>query len=267
MKRLIALLLSLMCLTGCSGEKEWYLAEEFWHVQGQSQRISYQYDEVWNLSACVYQDGSIYERTEYTYDDRGELLREQVTDGRNLLHEIQYTITRDEDGRVIRRDKTRDGQLIETEEFAWEGDNLLLRKNVSHAFDRTETLTEEFEDGLLIRCTRETKIGNRTAVSVTDYRYEDGLLVEESSDLYRTVYTYENGKLLREEYILNGSPQSHWEYGYTDNTCERTQYDDAGTLIAREISTYDHAGNLIRVEYYDGAEEPWQYVSYQYITP
>ena len=138
---------------------------------------------------------------------------------------------------------------------------------MSHAFDRTETLTEEFEDGLLIRCTRETKIGNGTAVSVTDYRYENGLLVEESSDLYRTVYTYENGKLLREEYILNGSPQSRWEYGYTDNTCERTQYDDAGTVIAREISTYDHAGNLIRVEYYDGAEEPWQYVSYQYITP
>ena len=42
MKRLIALLLGLMCLTGCSGEKEWYLAEEFWPVQGQSQRISYQ---------------------------------------------------------------------------------------------------------------------------------------------------------------------------------------------------------------------------------
>ena len=138
---------------------------------------------------------------------------------------------------------------------------------MSHVFDRTETLTEEFGDGLLIRCTRETKIGNRTAVSVTDYRYEDGLLVEESSDLYRTVYTYENGKLLREEYILNGSPQSRWEYRYTDNTCERTQYDDAGTVIAREISTYDHTGNLIRVEYYDGADEPWQYVSYQYITP
>ena len=85
MKRLIALLLGLLCLTGCSGEKEWYLAEEFWHVQGQSQTISYQYDKDWNLSACVYQDESIYERTEYTYDERGELLREQVTDGRNWI--------------------------------------------------------------------------------------------------------------------------------------------------------------------------------------
>ena len=267
MKRMICLILSLLLLTGCGGERPWYLAEEFWIVQGQEQRICYQYDEDWRLSVRIYQDDGIYERTEYVYDENAELISERVTDGMNLLHEIRYTITRDEAGRVIRRDKIRDGQLIETEEFVWDGDALSLRKDVSHAFDRTETMTEEFENGLLIRCTRETKIGDRTAVSVTDYRYEDGLLVEESSDLYRTVYTYENGKLLREKYILNGSHQSHCEYRYTDNTCERTQYDEAGTVIAREISTYDHAGNLIRVEYYDGAEDPWQYVSYQYITP
>ena len=267
MKRLIALLLGLLCLTGCSGEKEWYLAEEFCYAQGQSQTISYQYDEDWNLSACVYQDGSIYERTEYTYDDRGELLRERITDGRNHLHEIQYTITRDEDGRVIRREKIRDGQLIETEDFTYEEDTLRERKDVCYAFDRTETVTEEYEDGLLIRCTRETKIGNRIAASVTDYRYENGYLVEESSDLYRLAYTYENGELIRKEYILNGSHQSSWEYAYSDDTVALTQYDEFGTVIAREVSTYDHAGNLIRVEYYDGAEKLWQYVSYQYITP
>lgn len=266
-KRLLILLLPLLLLTGCGGEKQWYLAEEFWVTQGQSQQISYQYDENWNLSVMVCQDGGSYERTEYAYDDDGELIHERVTDGRNILHEVQYAITRDEAGRVILREKTRDGQLLQTEEYRYEGDTLRELKSVFHSFDRTESQTETFEDGLLIRCTRETKIGNKTAASVIDYRYENGYLTEESSDLYRLTYTYENGRLVRQEYTLNGSHQSRWEYTYTDNSCERTQYDDAGIVIAREISTYDPNGNLIRVEYYDSAEEPWQYVSYQYITP
>ena len=54
-------------------------------------------------------------------------------------------------------------------------------------------------------------------------------------------------------------------YIRSDRTEERIQYDSDGTMFAKEVCTYDHAGNLIRVEYYDSEETIWQTVLYSYI--
>ena len=76
---------------------------------------------------------------------------------------------------------------------------------------------------------------------------------------------YENGRLSAEHFYVDGQLSSEWKYIRSDRTEERIQYDSDGTMIAKEVCTYDHTGNPIRVEYYDSEETIWQTVLYSYI--
>lgn len=275
MKRLIVLLLCLL-LCGCAPQ-EYLLAESLWDDgDGSPGRTTYEYGEAGLLKAQTTQDedhygmGKLYERIEFEYDDHGELLYERVFDETACIHVYEYVNVYDGEDRLVQSDSYRDGALCESWVHTYEDGVLIQTEFVRRSEYSTDTIVETFDEkGRVLRSETTVELNGTTSTGVTGYFYDGGQLTEtQTDDGRRTVYSYDAaGKLI--EYVYFIAPEtldSYREFTYGQGTETEIQYAPDGTLIAKEVRTYDPHGNLIKEEYSDSDGTLWQTATHSYIV-
>ena len=284
MKRLIALLLCLLLLCGCKSKTEYLLSKSVWDDgDGTPQRTAYEYDEAGRLAAQTTEDddfcgmGRLYERIEYEYDDHGQLLREQIYDETGCIRVREYVNSYDGRGLLVKAESFTDGELFETLEHSYdEQGNPTRTEFIRRSPHSTDTIVETFDEaGNVLRNETTVVLWSATernetdhAPVVTEYFYENGLLIRSESDEGSwDVYTHDRkGRITQLERFRNEVRQCFWEYTYTADTETEIQYEQDGTMTAKQVRTYDKAGNLIKEEYFDSVGTLWQTVTHFYIT-
>lgn len=284
MKRLTAMLLCLMLLCGCSPKTEYFLSESVYDDgDGTPQRATYEYDEAGRLSAQTTGDedyygmGPLYERIEFEYDDHGQLLRELIHDETGCYRVREYVNSYDAAGRLTKAESFTDGELFETWQHSYDEQGNLTRTEFIHRSPySTDTIVETFdESGNVLR--NETTVvlwsaaelnESERAPAITEYFYEDGLLIgSESDEGSQDVYTYDRkGRLTRLERFRDEALCCCWEYTYTADTETEIQYEPDGTMTTKQVRTYDKAGNLIKEEQFNSKGELSGTATHSYST-
>jgi len=283
LKRLIALLLCLLLLSGCAPKTEYLLAQSVCDDRdGTPQRSTFEYDEAGRLIALTNEDddffgmGPLYERIEFEYDDHGQLLQERIYDETGCIRVREYVNSYDASGRLVYFDSYTDGELFESRTNSYDEQGNLTRTEFIHRSPySTDTIVETFDEaGNVLR--NETTVvlwsaaelnESERAPVITEYFYEDGLLIRSESDEgRRDAYTYDRkDRITRLERFQDEVLQCCWEYTYTANTETEIQYEPDGTMTAKQVRTYDKAGNLIKEEYFDSADRLCQTATHSYI--
>ena len=262
MKRLIILLLCLLLLSGCAAETEYLLSESIWDDgDGTPQRTGYEYDEAGRLIAQTTGDddfcgmGSLYERIEFEYDDHGQLLREQIYDETGCIRVREYVNAYDGSGQLVHFDSYTDGELFESRTNSYDEQGNLTRTEFIHRSPySTDTIVENFDQaGNVYRSVTTSELSGTVSSAFTEYFYEDGRLHQTQSDEGgRMVYSYDRrGRLKRVERYLDEALDFYREFTYTADTETEIQYEADGTIITKQVRTYDRSGNLIKEEFFN----------------
>ena len=169
------------------------------------------------------EDGKVTDRTEYTYDDKGNCLESNSS----------YT---DEDGKTS----------TYKEVCTYDGDgNQLTRKYYSNGELYSENTYTYTATG---KVATETYIYSRGYESHYSYTYDehDNLLKVEASSYVETYENvYENGKLVEAKGYEDGELESYAKYDANGNVILKIYYDD-GAEEDRYEYTYDENGKILK---------------------
>ena len=247
---ILSLSLLLLFLTACSDNSDtpvtYYMTEMTQSFAGSnSTRSVYEYNEDWSTSKITnYQNGEevsqlIYEMTETGY------LVSSTQDG--VLETMEVIVTKDDFGNPIRTEQYQNGALyIYTDCTYDDSGNLLTYDSYMSASDMTYRMEYTYDES-----------GNKTK-----------LITASGSSVSITTYTYnQNHRLLLEESTVEASDQvSRTEYSYSENGLVQTAATYVnGQFSSKVITTYDTAGNKLRMEYYDSSDTlllttAWSYI-------
>ena len=245
MKKLIALILSILLLTGCTAaydgptESAWVVtewAEEHYYTfldtmeVLSSQRIVCAYDIYGNpVRYMKYQDNELQSVTKLKYDDRGNCIREVSWDHSGLIALP--------DSRIIR---TYDDQNRQTSCVTY------------NFWGRQESGTWYTYDDEARTQTRKTDSGD----SQITWFDENGNEIRVVSGEYESIYRYDDrGNYICKELFKNGQPIQRYEARYDEQNRQIGYgwYDSDGNLTFQSESLYDELGRKTGiVEYEDG---------------
>lgn len=245
------------------------------NIDGIESQIEYitTYDEAGNIiSEASYINGELERRVEYTYVDG---LQTSAIDFDASGVEIQKLLNEyDAQGRQIKSTSSYYGEIYEvvvTEygkgedytEFTYYDNTLLSQRQVTY---------ETFDDGGKVETVQEISDGVLMSSSQTVYDKDGNVLevINEQNlvnECNKTVYIYENGLLMKENYYEGKDLDSlgvafeiaTYEYDIDGKMLKSSQ--DMGNY--RTDYTYDENGNLSEEIRYLGDEISWKY-SYEY---
>ena len=192
------------------------------------------------------EDGNVTDRTEYTYDEKGNC--------------TQYISTYEYDGETIvtKRVTTYDENNRILTEISHRNDEFNYKRVYTYtATGKIATETQEWEG----------ERGWRETYTYDEYdnvlKITRGSVTAEDGDLRETTYenTYENGKLVEVKCYEDGALFRIEKYDADGNEIFASSYND-GAEMYRIESTYEN-GNLVKeVEYYDGKQESVEEFTY-----
>ncbi len=226
-------------LRSCKYDEKGNLVEE----DRDGYRYTYVYDQnnrniEWTRQRA---DGSVHQKNTYQYDENGnEIL--QVEDYSE--YHFEYKSTYNDKGQLIEVVCTRNGEHFDTDTYTYDDQG-----RVTQYTDGTMRVIRYVYEG---NTTRKQELNN------------DGSVDEEN------VYTYDdNGKLIREEYIVEGETWNYREYTRDENgkVLERQYYeleDGAVEAERKTVYTYDDNGNLTQEKFYEDGELSEQH-TYTYV--
>lgn len=251
MKKLLALILGLLCLTGCAktydgATEEVPMLTEYsvthyygyfdWEEEQEVNRTLFAYDIYGNrVRSMSYRNGELDSISNLRYDDRGNCIRETTWDHSGWFPRF--------DGRT---EKTFDGQdrPLSTVTRGFWGQQL----GASWYTYDDEAGTRTWE--------------NDSGSSQTAWLDEAGRELRTVSDIYETVYEYDQrGNMTGWVSYENGQPFDRYEVRYDDQNRQiwGGYYDASGALKNQTTFVYDDAGHTKtyeknsggkRVEYY-----------------
>lgn len=245
------------------------------NIDGIESQIEYitTYEDAGNiLSEASYINGELERRVEYTYVDGlqtsaidfdasgveiQKLLNEYDAQGRQTKSTSSYY------GEIYDVVVTEYGEGDDYSEFTYYDDTLLSQRQVTY---------ETLDDGGKVETVQEISDGVLRSTSQTVYD-KDGNILEAInernlvSECNETVYIYENGLLVQENYYEGKDLDSlgdafeiaTYEYDADSKMLKSSQ--DMGNFITNYI--YDENGNLSEEIRYLGDEISWKY-SYEY---
>ena len=209
------------------------------------------YDMWGQLSAVTWQDadGSTTVTT-YTYDADGGLTAVELAAGGSRTVE-RYT--RDGNGCAVRCEKTFNGKLSGSEEYAVDEDGNVLREVCCGSDGEVFSITENvYTEGLLT----ESVCSFRGRVRTTRYAYDGaGRVIRCEEDGAVTTHEYDGrGNELRSEYVSEDySSVTVWSYdgegrllgwefsgSNSDHSSEKRSYDAEGNLLTCVYSGYGY---------------------------
>lgn len=251
MKKLIALILMitfLLSLAACSGGYDNTTEENHASTsidQERNDTTSSTVGEQDDGLVIVYLKASYVRRdykTEYAYDDNGNMIKEEVYCRDEEEGETEYTFYRtterkyDENNRLV--EELLKNNRGEVSHYSYEYDengNMILEIRY-FSYDNGETIKWHFED---------TYTYDENGNCIEFYETRNG------EPWVRYSYAYDElNRLIEEKYY---SPvdklNSYYTYEYTDNTQKHIAY-TFGKLSYGYIKTFDENGNQIRYDYY-----------------
>ena len=235
MKKLIALLLSVLILTtlgGCTEKKEVkYYEKRTYHQAhtGDITRSESTYDENWNLLLHhMTLNGNFTSKTEYAYS-------EDYT----VLTTISTSASSGEKTSIIVRTFDEKGQIIQAETY--EGDLLVHAGEYIYDENGGNTFVKATypEDNIVITVQRSFDDAGNLITYIQDTGYSAGR--------YEYAYNQKNQRI-REEYYRDDELVDYTEYVWEGNVGTGTVYNAGGTSISKKVLEYDDHGNLLRLE-------------------
>lgn len=233
-------------------------------------------DEGLVVYSVSYQDGSLYSQKTWEYDEFGNPVK-VITEGNDMVEIAEYKNTLDKEGRILRQEIYRNGELLSVDEFTYDrkGNELtheytLFSENEEASDWRRYTKTYDWKGKLI----QQTLHWNFNAEYII-WDYIDELCVrqtfyETSADKILEYWekTYDRkGKLIRESRYdeagnLNFYSECFWDE--TGRVQAKTNHDADGTLQNHsDIFTYDEYGNLVMQERCRDGKVYWK-ISYIY---
>lgn len=176
----------------------------------------------------------------YTYDSKGNLMRQVVTYNETLL---AYDYTYDNNNRLIKAESSVEGIVRAVHGYAYDENGLLIRES----YTEDDVVHYDYENSYDAKGNR---IKSEFKALEGDYVYiyaydDDGNLVNESGSVpdgywYNVDYTYNSdGELTQEVASENG--ELHHTIDYT--------YDNAGNCIKEETNYFDGKKMVLTREY------------------
>lgn len=256
MRKIFAVLLCALLLSGCSGEKadgglvEVSLLTKCEHWEGDRSTVTqskeydsqgnvlrasygatnyvYQYENGLCISHTSYYNGNLRESSTYEYDSQGRKIKVVSKSNGGDVSEILYTYG--QNGLVVREEHKRNG-----------------------ASEVVYTYTYDDQNRMIARTTD----GNGRDI----YEYGSDYLVISQYDRSNTLlYQYQesydqNGNCLRREFYPGGVMDSYHVYilddqGRRQKTRQFSLTDNQEKLQMESVFTYDEKGNVTQVEHY-----------------
>lgn len=269
-KKLSALALAavlVLSFSACSPAPEpQYILTEFETTMytGDVHKTIFHFDENWvQTGATVYVNGEVTQELVYELDEQGSL--ESITctmDGETILED--YVNTYDDDGNLIRQETWQDGVLTATMDYTYDANGSRtssVQNSLTYPGGGITYETVYNPDGT----TASMKVTTADAgTSLTEYLYD------ENGNEIRSVTTNESGVVLSETnssynddgkitvsvdtyYNDDGTPRETSSAEYTWEGNIRTTH-VSGDPDSYSVIEYDEAGNMIRSEIYSGGK-------------
>ncbi|MBQ2557593.1 MAG: hypothetical protein II553_01100 [Lachnospiraceae bacterium] len=233
----------LLCACGGGREKEEKEPEEM--LPGSYECKCYAYPEEDKTKMQV-----LGEET-YVVDEQGRVVHWHATGYSDVLgRETDEYLTYDQLGRVTEikfKENDEDGKATRVISVSYYGDTTIAAEwseTVNGTIVQSEKNRIEFGGVIVEQTSYDTENGEYTSVAfdpeerkVTIYSYEIGKVEREE-------YYDENGRLIRSVGVAKG------DYGYAENTTTVYHY-DPNTGILREDECCDASGNFVGKTYYD----------------
>ena len=220
---------------------------------------TYTYDKQGNLTEIDFGDG---QKNTYTYDDRGNLLSIYFQGTGGSYSEVTYEY--DSAGnRISYRDENDEGE-VDTATYTYDAAGHCIREESEDASQEESAVTDYvYENGLLIEertRTEEWGWDGDTEMELTEYRYDSaGNCIEEI--YYRDSRYY--GDELDETWKENEWRATiRYEYD-EDGNCTLEQRTDGDGEQSQTISRYDEDGNLTETTY-TNTEGEQTHTTYRY---
>lgn len=222
-------------------------------------------------------NGDLEQSTEFTYDEKGFLIREVLkeADGtvmeensyeadeqqrvaREYLHYADgsrdtITYTYDNEGNIIKKEITdADGDVEETEEFQYEGGNLIFEVKRDELGERIAEKRYHYEDGRLLEIESMDGIEGKEYQRVYTYDeqgHRDSVMIydADSNPLERVLLENDDKgrpvKIVEEN--LQKKNTSYLRYDDRGNAIFQEEFDLKGDLVSRVERKYDEDGRLI----------------------
>lgn len=235
------------------------------------------YDEKGNcverVSTYKYDDETIVYKRVSTYDENGNVLTEKTYENGELSYEQRYTYTAD--GKLAREAYiNKEGQEESFTEKTYDDQGNVLTVKVDGMLSGSyETYENTYEDGKLV----EVKVydeweqeGQLTGLVRYDAQGNITLRVgyENGEEWSRTEYTYENGKLVKEVDYDDGEVNCVTDYTYNADG-KVTEYSRTYTDGETRRSTYSYSeeGNLTGLKRYEDGQLKGEYtLTYETVT-
>ena len=232
MKKLLALLLCLLCLTGCAATYDGltaqkpmlteYTVDHYYNFFGRehqhdTKRTVYAYDIYGNLvKSMEYQNDELTYVTKLRYDDRGNEIARTVWDHTGWFPKLSDRTRRTYDGQ---------NRLLTSESLTLWG---TVESGSYYSYD-DEAGTETYRN----------ESGEVLQVAWYD---ENGHIIRQTSEEYETVYEYDDrGNLTVWTSYKNGALYDRYEAVYDDRDRQilGTRYDAAGAVVNQTEYIYD----------------------------
>ena len=265
MKKLIALALCILLLSGCAATYDGPMAEksvpvEFIREHTQSttghvdtERIIYAYDSYGNLVQTIeYSNGNEDEKIDYTYDDRG-----------NLLTKTRYSLGGLFPRRTSSVEYTYDNQNRILCERYYQGSQTVIE----YRYDDEARTCTRLENGALRTITTYDEAGNTISEKNFNYGVEWHLIEYTRDDQGQVLTSRETNsegydRFTRCSYDDRGNTIL-WEIndnGELEIQQAEYEYDDQGRMLAQYDVSGDRKTQVVRWEYLDenGSYRLWR---------
>lgn len=177
------------------------------------------------------QQGELEQQTNYTYNEKGFLIREVLLDGDGEVLEERSFEPDDNDRVSIERRHYADGSF-DTLTFTYDQNGQLIRKVLTDDEGSIESIEMfDYADGLLIK--EEVRNEDDEVVRQVEYTYDaEGLLDE------KVLHDHETGQYVRQEYAYS-------DKGFREAILS---YDEDDNLVERVLLDLDEKGRPVGVE-------------------
>ncbi len=237
------------------------------------------YERIYLISkyTSLNDDGTINYYSEYTFDDKGNIIEQNDYDGEGNYISGALTEFNENSKITLYQIFDENKQIIEWTEYGWDEEGRMI---LNVEYDGNGAVTSRYtceydKNGNMLNSAtygendqlegREEATYNEDGTTNTYLSY-DG----EENVIYRDAYTYnEQGKLIKEEisYESDGEAYnsvSEYEYDSKGNQTLLLSYDD-GVLAEKVESAYDDRGNMLVSKSYEGsAKKPYEVIEREY---